>query len=179
VPLDDSHDRAAFSCGRPSIDEFLHNAAQSRGTRFLAATRVAVPADPQRATEILGFYTLATHEYRDDELPPNVARKLGVKGLNRVPMILLAQLGVRSDLAGQGLGKTLVRNALELALLLAQSASSVAVITDPIDAVAQTYYVAKFGFSDVGIISATGQPRLFLAMKTIGAGYRARQADVS
>jgi hypothetical protein len=180
VPLDDSHDRAVFSCGKPSIDEFLHNAAPSRGARFLAATRVVVPADPQRSREVLGYYTLATHEYRDDELPLNIARKLGVKGLNRVPMILLAQHGVRRDLAGQGLGKTLVRNALELSLLLAQSASSVAVITDPVDADAMTYYMTKFGFSDIGITSVTGQPRLFLATKTIEAAYRAsQQADAS
>ncbi len=95
-------------------------------------------------------------------------------------MILLAQLGVRSDLAGKGLGKTLVRNALELSLLLAQSAASVAMITDPIDENAMRYYVEKFGFSDIGIISVTGQPRLFLTMKTIASAYSASQrADAS
>jgi GNAT superfamily N-acetyltransferase len=172
VPLDDSHDRAAFSCGKPSIDAFLHNAAPSRAARFLAATRVAVATDPGCESEILGYYTLVTHEYRDDELPSHIARKLGVKGLNRVPMILLAQLGVRKDIAGHGLGKTLMRNALELSLLLARSASSIAVITDPIDEAAATYYITKFGFAEIGVSAVSGQPRLFLSMKTIEMAYR-------
>jgi GNAT superfamily N-acetyltransferase len=180
VPLDATHDRAAFSCGKASVDAFLHDSALARGSRFLGATRVAAPNDPQRATEVLGYYTLATHEYRDEELPSNTARKLSVKGLKRVPMILLAQLGVQKDLARQGLGKTLMRDALEMCLMLAQNSSAVAVITDAIDADAMTYYMTKFDFKDIGITSVTGLPRLFLAMKTIEAAYVAgQQANAS
>lgn len=180
MPLDATHDRAAFSCGEESVDAFLHNSALRKGERFLGSTHVAVPDDPRRATEILGYYTLVTHEYRDEELPSKTAHNLSVKGLKRVPMVLLAQLGVRKDLTGQGLGKALMRDALEKCLMLAQQSSAVAVITDPIDAAAMTYYRAKFEFKDIGIMAVTGHPRLFLAIKTIEAAYvDGQQADAS
>jgi GNAT superfamily N-acetyltransferase len=157
----------------------LRDKASNRADRFLAGTKVAVPADEGRRTEILGFFTLVFHEYRDHEMPKKVARTLGVSGLHRVPMILLAQMGVRSDLARRGIGKLLMRNALELSLVLAKEAGSVAVITDPIDEEARDYYQTKFDFRDIGErIAATGQPRLFLPMKTIERAYVEANANL-
>ena len=143
-----------------------------RGSRYLAGTKVAVPTDPGQAHAIFGFYTLLYHEYRDGELATAVARKLGVKGLGRIPMILLAQLGVRKELQNQGLGRLLMQAAMELALSLAQEAGSVAMITDPKTTRLADYY-ADYGFTDIGERNpTTRQPRLFLPMKTIEAAYR-------
>ena len=138
----------------------------------MSGTKVAVPAEPGREREIVGYFTLLQHEYRDRELPNKTARGLKVMGLKRVPVILLAQLGVRSDLQHSGLGSVLMRHALELCLVLSRELGSVAVITDPMSDRLVEYYCRKFGFADIGLAHpVTGRPRLFLATKTIERAY--------
>ena len=144
-----------------------------RARRYLAGTKVATPADRERENEILGFYTILFHQYRDGELTQPVARKLGVQKLHGIPMLLLAQLGVRADLQNKGLGRTLMREVMERGLQLGREVSSVALITDPIDERAAAYYKEQYGFAEIGAtIAATGQPRLFLPTKTIEAAYQ-------
>jgi GNAT superfamily N-acetyltransferase len=169
TPLAEIHDRAAFSSGKAAIDVYLHRAAMQAQNRRSASTFVAVaPLEPSR---ILGFFTLVAMEFRDDEMPENVARKLKVRGMRAIPGILLAQLAIQDSLRGRGFGKFLLAGALERCLRAATLAGAVPLVTDPIDAQAQTFY-EKFGFERL----RGSTPRMLLPMATVVDGASGGQA---
>uniref|UniRef100_E6Q1F4 GCN5-related N-acetyltransferase n=1 Tax=mine drainage metagenome TaxID=410659 RepID=E6Q1F4_9ZZZZ len=91
VPLDPSlHDRKSFQCGNDAVDRYLRTTAAQATRYYCAATFILVTVD--NPSEVLGYYTLAPHEYRDGELDLATARTLKVHGLQRIPVLLLGQL---------------------------------------------------------------------------------------
>jgi GNAT superfamily N-acetyltransferase len=167
------HDRAGFSCGHPSIDEFLQKTASQRQERRIGATQVAVDADgdPNR---IVGFYTLLPHEFRGEELPDPLRKGSRVGRLSAVPGALLARLGVALPFQSQGIGKKLVSHALERVLVLAENFGCVAMVTDPIDTLARTFYEREFDFQLLG----AGSSRLILSVRTISMAFAKRERPV-
>ena len=90
------HDRAGFSCGKPSLDEFLRRLVTQYEKRDLGRTFVAVvPGD----TKVCGYYTLASGGIAFQNLPAAAAKKLP---RHPVPVVILARLAV--DLGAQGKG---------------------------------------------------------------------------
>lgn len=53
----DRHQRGAFTCGIPALDDYLHRLAVQQSKKGLAAVRVLV--DPEAPQTILGFYKLS------------------------------------------------------------------------------------------------------------------------
>ncbi|MGH9598232.1 MAG: GNAT family N-acetyltransferase, partial [Terracidiphilus sp.] len=93
-------------------------------------------------------------------LPDEVARRLA-----RYPVVsatLLGRLAVASNLRGQGLGRTLLLDALRRALAHSAHVASAGVVVDAKDENAVTFY-SKYGF--VPLIGS--DHRLFLTMRTI------------
>jgi GNAT superfamily N-acetyltransferase len=169
VPLDPSlHDRAAFSCGIARIDRFLQVTAAQAARHLRSATFVL--SDSNAHQQIAGFYTLAQHAYRDGELHETVARGLRVSGLENIPMILLGRLAVASNFQAKGLGAFLLKNALERALGVAQEAGGVALITDPYNDNAETFY-AKYGFKPLHREPFT---RMMLPLRTLARALLAK-----
>ncbi len=126
--------------------------------------------------QILGFYSLAQHGYRDSELSDVTARVLKVQGLKSIPMILLGQLGIATDFQSRGLGRLLLRDALARSLSVAQEIGGVAIITDPYDAKVRHFY-ARFGFQ---VLHEHPFLRMLLPMRTLAksvAQIRARGAS--
>jgi hypothetical protein len=81
-----SHDRLAFSCGNPGLDEFLHRQARQNADRNLGVTYVVVPAPGD--SRVLGYYTLVTRTVESAIVPS--------RGLPRGPLrvVLLGRLAV-------------------------------------------------------------------------------------
>jgi len=163
-PLDSAlHDRGAFSCGKPELDRFLRETASQASEAFRSQTFVLVDVTARSA--VLGYYTLAYHEYRDDEMDAATGRALKVKALKRIPTILLGQLAVASGSQGRKLGPMLLDHALRRSLMIACHLGGVAVVTDPIDDDAARFY-GKFGFRQM-----PDGARMVLPMKTLRAVY--------
>jgi len=160
-PLGDEHDRAAFTCGHASIDDFLKKVAHQRQQRKIAATLVAVEADgdPRR---IVGYYTMLPHQFRGHELPDPYRKGSRIGNIYAVPGALLAQLGVSLDFQGNGIGKKLMSHALTRVVALADEWGCAAIVTDPIDDRAKAFY-ADFDFEPLG----DGTPRMIVGLKTI------------
>ncbi|MFO0956431.1 MAG: GNAT family N-acetyltransferase [Isosphaeraceae bacterium] len=139
-PFGKQHDRAAFSCGRPPLDEFLRGHVSRYEKRKLGKTFVAVPpGQPQ----VIGFYTLAAGAVAFEHLPPGASRKLPK---HPVPVVLLARLAVDQSAQGRGLGEGLLLDALQRSLALSAGLGVYAVEVDALDDVAAAFY-RKYGFT--------------------------------
>ncbi len=137
--LDQTHQRQAFRCGKPSRDAFLHQLVSQYEKRRLGKTYVAVARGEKR---ILGYYTLASGAIAFQQLPEKAAKKLP---RHSVPVALLARRAVDDSAKGQGLGKTLLIDALKRCVALSKELGIHAVEVDAIDEEAKAFY-EKFGF---------------------------------
>jgi GNAT superfamily N-acetyltransferase len=155
-PLARHHERSGFSCGKPPLDEFLRTLVSQYEKRQLGRTYVAV--FPGTA-KVAGYYTLASGAIPFQNLPPAAAKKLP---RHPVPAVILARLAVDTAAQGQGLGETLLIDALRCTLGLSAALGIHAVGVDAIDAQAQAFY-EKYGFTPL-----PDQPlRLYLPVATI------------
>lgn len=159
-PLGKTHDRAAFSCGNPSLDQYLKERARQDARRYVAAPFVLVASPGEK--ELLGYYTLSSFAIDLSDLPPNTARKL--PSYPTVPVTLLGRLAVEERHAGQGLGEFLLMDALRRSITQSSQIASVAVVVDAIDDSAARFY-KHFNF-----VPFPERPtRLFLPMRTVAA----------
>lgn len=153
-PLSPGHDREAFCCGNPALDNYLHQQAGQDQKRKLAA--VFVLTSDGRTVD--GFYTLSAQSILATELPPEVAKKLP---RFPIPVTLIGRIAVAQTLQGHGWGESLLLHALERALLTSRQVASWAVVVDA-KAGAREFYL-KQGFVPFRI----HPDRFFLPMKTI------------
>lgn len=110
-PLASHHDRAAFSCGEPSLDAYIQRQARQDVKRDLSACYVLCV--PGSAT-IMGYYTLTGTSLDVTDLPADLAKTAG--RYPRVGAALLGRLAVDARYAGQGMGSLLLLNAMRRTL---------------------------------------------------------------
>jgi GNAT superfamily N-acetyltransferase len=160
LPLDAGHDRSAFDCGSPPLNEYVRKYAQQNHQNRSSRTYVAT-----RGSRIAGYYKLAAGSVNRSDTPERVS-----KGLANfpVPIILLARLAVDISEQGQGLGKGLLRDALIRVTQAADIIGCRAPLVHAKDATAKTFY-EKFGF----IPSPTHELHLYLLVKDILANLAA------
>ena len=160
-PLGDKHNRAAFSCGAEALDSYLHKQAGQDARKRAAVPFVATP-DGQT---IAGYYTLSQYAIALDAIPEDLAKRLP-----KYPMVsatLLGRLAVSVGFRGQGLGETLLMDALHRCLASSKQIASAGVIVDAKDESAVRFY-KKYGFIALPKI----ENRLFLPMGTVDQLFR-------
>ncbi len=162
-PVGKTHDRAAFDCGEPALNEFLRKHARQSHDKGAAKTFVAVPEADGKT--VLGFYSLspASLEYT---LAPEAVRK----GLARhdVPVFRLGRLAVARPFQGHGLGGQLILAAGRRCLLAATEVGGVAILIDAKDERAATWY-ASYGAIPLGATPLS----LLLPLVTVQAALKA------
>lgn len=139
-PFGKVHDRAAFSCGKPPLDEFIRSRVSQYEKRRLGKTYVAVLRGDKR---VIGYYTLAAGAVAFEHIPTAASRKLPK---HPVPVVLLARLAVDQSAQGQKLGEGLLLDALQRVVDLAGGLGIHAVEVDAIDSHAARFY-HKYGFT--------------------------------
>lgn len=159
VLLTKDHDRNAFDCGVPSLNEYLKMYALQNQKKHAARTYVAT-----RANRVVGYYSLAYGSVSLEEAPQSVKA-----GLPRhpIPMILLARLAVDSTEQARGLGAALLKNALIRTIQAAEIAGLRAMLVHAKDDSAKRFY-EKFGFEP----SPIDGYHLFLRISDILSGLR-------
>jgi GNAT superfamily N-acetyltransferase len=156
-PLDRKrHDRAVFSCGVPALDAYLQRQAAQDMEKHAAVVYVAIIEPPA----IAGYYTLSQFSIDFVRLPEDVAKRLPRYPV--VPATLLGRLAVAGALHGQGLGETLLFDALRRSLVQSAHIASTGVVVDARDEKAAAFY-RRYGFTPI----LDAEQRLFLHMKTI------------
>lgn len=155
--LDRLHDRQAFRCGEPELDEFLQQFAKQNAERDLGQTYVASPLGDIRT--IAGYYTVSASSVDSVALPPAVTKRLP---RYPVPVILVARLAVGEAFQGQRLGETLLLDAFEKARLVADIVGAHAIQVDALHEKAARFY-EKYGF-----VRMVDRPRtLFLGLGVV------------
>ncbi|MCK5798125.1 MAG: GNAT family N-acetyltransferase [Deltaproteobacteria bacterium] len=156
--LSRDHDRASFDCGEVALNEFLQKLARQQQKKNVGRTFVAVPA-PGAAT-VLGFYTLSAGSVAFDMLPETLGRRLP---RYPVPIARLGRLAVDRSMQGQGVGASLLQDALLRVARIALSDLGIhAVIVDAKNENARAFY-ERYGFISFSDLPLT----LFLPTKTI------------
>src|SRR5262245_22306674 len=155
--LTKAHPRKAFTSGQAQVDDWLKTKALQNQEKHLSITKVLL----DQSGVIAGYYTLATGQVDFGDLPADVAKKLPRRML---PVAVLAWLGVSSDRHGQGLGKSLLAQALRDCYEAGQTFAFIAVILDCVDDASKAFY-QRFDFAEL-----PGHPyRLFLTAAQLEA----------
>lgn len=125
VPLDRTHDRRAFDCADPALNEYLQKYARQNHESGGAKTFVAVEATAP--TAVLGYYTLSPASVDYARTPAVVRRGLG---RYEVPVFRLGRLAVGTSVQGRGLGAGLLLAAGRRCLAVAAEVGGVALLID-------------------------------------------------
>jgi GNAT superfamily N-acetyltransferase len=149
-----AHDLAPFHCGNEALDDWLrHRALKSEG-RTARTFVVAL------GRQVVGYYCLANGATNR----ANVPRKIAKNTPESIPLITIGRLAVDASHQGQGIGKGLLKDALQRSLQISQSSGMRAVFVHAIDDNAMAFYL-KFGFMEFPL----GTKTLFLPIETIAA----------
>ncbi len=160
-PISKKHDRGAFDCGEPALNEFLQRHARKNHDLGGAKTFLAISVSDNT---ILGFYSLspASVEYART---PEIVRH----GLARydVPVFRLARLAVDRKVQGQGFGGQLLLAAGRRCLLAAAEVGGVALLIDAKNEKVAGWYV---GYGAMPLVDAP--LTLLLPLATIQAALK-------
>jgi len=157
--LDKTHIRNDFDCGHPSLNHYIKAQASQDVKRDISVCYVL--ADSVEKV-VAGYYTLSSHSVLLGDLPESISKKLP-KSYKDIPTALLGRLAVSDQYKGKRFGELLLLDALNRCAGLADSIGTLAIIVDPIDSKAVSFYEAY------GFINLPDSGRMFIPMKTIKA----------
>lgn len=140
-PLGPHHDRAGFSCGNASLDDYIWTKARKENE--LGYCAVFVLTDRLGSPLIAGYYTLSAHSVALSGLDTAARKKL--PRYPDVPTALLGRLARDLRFRGDGVGELMLLDALKRAARSSRQVGTFAVTVDAIDDTAAAFYV-RFGF---------------------------------
>jgi predicted GNAT family N-acyltransferase len=141
LPLDPAvHDRQAFTCGVPALDEYLQRFAHQHRQRGISS--IYVLTDSAQPEHILGYYTLSAAEVDAQRLEDAERRRLP---RYPVPCFRIGRLVCNEDQQGRGMGKLLLACAIDRCLKARHQVAAYALLVDAKDAAAKAFYL-HFGF---------------------------------
>ena len=91
---------------------------------------------------VAGYYSLTVGQIDTLEAPERVRRGMGQYP---IPLIILARMAIDLDYQKRGLGFSLLQDAIQRAIAVAENAGIRALLTHPLDAEAEAFY-RRFGF---------------------------------
>jgi GNAT superfamily N-acetyltransferase len=128
-----------FDCGNAPLNKFLVRYAMQNQLAKAAQTYLCI-----RGEVVVGYFALVVSEVSYDDAPERLR-----KGLARhpIPVMLLARLAVDRNWQGQGLGASLLKDAVVRTLQAADIAGIRALVVHAKDDSAHKFY-DHFGFAD-------------------------------
>jgi GNAT superfamily N-acetyltransferase len=156
-PIEEEDGVKDFDCGKAALDDFLKQRAfKNEGKASRTYVVCSVLGDD--AGSVVGYYSLAAGAVAHDEAPPWAKRNMP----NPIPVFVLGRLAVDLRHQGLGIGKAMLREAIQRTLEASRSIGARAFIIHAIDDDAVGFYAA-FGFQRFPTDSRT----LFLPVETL------------
>lgn len=131
--LGDHHDIAGFTCGVPSLDEWLKRRA--RANQASGASRTFVVCEGKA---VLGYYALASGGVDVAAAPGRFRRNMP----DPIPVVILGRLAIETSQQGRGLGRALFRDAALRVLKAADAIGIRGILVHAISDDANTFYTA-------------------------------------
>ncbi|MFN9716488.1 MAG: GNAT family N-acetyltransferase [Sphingomonadales bacterium] len=131
-PLSDAHDLSQFSCGKPSLDNWLRTRALSNQKKGFTAVMVV-----HDAGRVVGYYGLAPTAVVPVSLPRSI--RTG-QSPDPLPCLLLGQLATDARWRGQGIGTGLLKHALQRCVEGATLIGGRALIVNAVDPEAAAFW---------------------------------------
>jgi GNAT superfamily N-acetyltransferase len=133
-PITDHHDFNQFSCGVPSLDNWLKKRARSNERS--RASRTYVLCDDQR---VIGYYALATGSLAANAAPGKVKRNMP----DPIPVMVLGRLAIDQEYQGKKLGDALLRDSILRIVQAAEIAGIKAILVHAISEEAKKLYLDR------------------------------------
>ncbi len=155
------HDVTGFSCGNELLDRWLVRYAGQNQRRDAARTFVAATTDQR----VYGYYTLLAGHLDHHEATPETS-----KGLSQhfpIPVAILARLAVDTRYQRDGIGASLLNDALHRVVRASEQIAVRAVVVHAIDSNAASFY-SHFGFR---ALSSTPETQMITLAMLRAAGY--------
>lgn len=146
-----------FTCGKPPLDDFLRQRALKNEGRA-SRTYVVCSTAMEVTGAVVAYYSIAAGAITHDDAPAWAKRNMP----NPIPVFVLGRLAVDSRHQRRGLGRALLKEAIQRALEASRTIGARALIVHAVDDEAIGYY-ASFGFQRFPTDSRT----LFLPVETL------------
>lgn len=146
---------SSFSCGHPSLDEWIRSVA-ARAEGRTARTYVVTTTDGRLAA----YYCLATGSVARIGVP----RRLRKDAPDPIPVAIIGRLAVASEFGGRGIGSGLLQDASRRIVQIAETIGCAAIVAHAIDEAASTFY-RRCGFDAF----PDGTRTMFLPIATLTA----------
>lgn len=156
-PIQEEDSVKDFDCGKPPLDDFLKQRAYKNEGKA-SRTYVVCSTTGEDAGAVVGYYSLAAGAVAHDDAPAWAKRNMP----NPIPVFVLGRLAVDSHHQGSGLGKALLKEAIQRTLEASRTIGARALVVHAVDDDAIGYY-ASFGFRRFPTDSRT----LFLPVETL------------
>jgi predicted GNAT family N-acyltransferase len=155
------HDRTAFSCGKPALDQYLATQISQEVKKRVTSAFVLLEETPEKGLdpEVLGYYTLSAWTIDLSVLDRALAKKL--PRYPYLPATLLGRLAINQASRGQGLGELLLIDALSRAYGATKQVASIAVVVEALDSDAVGFY-QHYGFQRFHGSGGNDEMRLYL-----------------
>ncbi len=151
--FDASIDRKRFTSGTVALDQYFQQQVAQDIRRRVTACFVALTAEDR----VAGYYTLATASLLLTDLPAELAKKL--PRYPSLPTVRMGRLAIDQDFKAQGLGGSLLADALDRSIR--SEITAYAMVVDAKDDIATRFYLHH------GFISLPDAPQtLFLPLAT-------------
>jgi predicted GNAT family N-acyltransferase len=134
------HDRAAFHCGVPALDDYLHKYAAQQNAKGISTVFVLI--DDAEPSKILGFYTLSAAQIAIQQLNDADRKKLP---RYPVPCFRMGRLARTIESRGAGIGEVLIGCAVDRCLHARSLVGAYALLVDAKDENAKSFY-QRYGF---------------------------------
>ena len=146
LALSDEYRLDDFQCTAPELTKWLLERANQN--QASGASRCFVVCDEQQ--NVVGYYALAagavSHEHATGRIRHNMPAP--------IPVIVLGRLAVHVDRVGQGVGRGLLKDAVQRALQTCEHVGARALLCHAIDEATKAFYL-KHGFIESPIQSMT------------------------
>ena len=139
-PIQEYHLVDSFYSGESSLDEWLRHRAYKN--EILGASRTFVACiEEDNNKKVVGFYALAAGSVAHSRVSAKTKRNMP----NPIPVLVLARLAVDTQLQGQGLGASLLQDAVLRSKAAAKHIGARAILVHALSEDARRFY-KHFGF---------------------------------
>ncbi len=153
IRIAEEHDLARFDCGVASLNDWLKKRGLNNDRSGASRTYVL-----SEGRDVVGYYCLATGAVDRDEAPSALRRNMP----DPVPVVVLGRLAIDRKYQGRGIGRSMLRDAVQRAAQVAEIAGAAALLVHALSDDARNFYLS-WGFADWPLQPMT----LYLLLRTI------------